>query len=333
MVAPHKRLRVNTIFEVAAAAGLQTTYADKHPAYDMVRGPSGTGLTVGYFPEIAAEANTVKATIAYDQLHVTAWLDWIDGISPINSTKYGTSLESGKMPSIMGGNFQAVSVAQKTVGYNNDTQNSMSAGILEVMDFVDSSLGKIVAKLKSKSLLAATLIVIASKHGQAPIKRSLWNAVDPSGLTNATGVPTAFVVTDDIGLIFLNHTADTIKAVQNLKANASALHIQELIYGKDLTAQGFGDPSTDPAVPDIIVRPSLGTCYTTSVSKWAEHGGLSDDDRHVACMVSNPSLTARKVSSKVSTRQVAVTALKALGLNLSELQGAAKEGTKALPGF
>lgn len=48
---PHQHLRVNTIFEVAHEHG-QTAYTDKHPAYDLVRGPSGKGLSVGYFPEI-----------------------------------------------------------------------------------------------------------------------------------------------------------------------------------------------------------------------------------------------------------------------------------------
>ena len=49
---PHNRLQVNTVFEIIKASGKQTAYVDKHPAYDVVRGPSGTGLTTGYFPEI-----------------------------------------------------------------------------------------------------------------------------------------------------------------------------------------------------------------------------------------------------------------------------------------
>lgn len=51
---PHSLLQVNTIFEVVKASGKQTAYVDKHPAYDLVRGPSGTGLSTGYFPEIAS---------------------------------------------------------------------------------------------------------------------------------------------------------------------------------------------------------------------------------------------------------------------------------------
>jgi hypothetical protein len=33
---PHQRVRVNTLFEVAVAAGKKTAYADKHPSYDIV---------------------------------------------------------------------------------------------------------------------------------------------------------------------------------------------------------------------------------------------------------------------------------------------------------
>ena len=45
---PHARLRVNTVFEIARGKGLTTAYTDKHPAYDLVRGPSGNGLSLGY---------------------------------------------------------------------------------------------------------------------------------------------------------------------------------------------------------------------------------------------------------------------------------------------
>jgi hypothetical protein len=49
---PHQRIRVNAIYEIVEAAGFQTACTDKHPEYDMVRGPSGKGLSGGYFPEI-----------------------------------------------------------------------------------------------------------------------------------------------------------------------------------------------------------------------------------------------------------------------------------------
>ena len=188
LIYPHNRLQVNTVFEVVKAAGMDTAYVDKHPAYEMFNGPSGKGLSVGYFPEIAAVNNTVDATITYDELHVQAWLDLIDGKVPVNATG---NLTHASMPSLMGGNFQCVSVAQKTKGYNKDL--SFSPAILKALDYVDNSLGRIAKKLEAKGYLNETLIVVASKHGQAPINPALWNEVDPDTLTNATGVPTAWI--------------------------------------------------------------------------------------------------------------------------------------------
>ncbi|KAI9862255.1 MAG: hypothetical protein M1813_004730 [Trichoglossum hirsutum] len=82
---PHARLRVNTVWEVVASKGKETAYTDKHPSYDLVRGPSGKGLTSGYFPEVAAVPVTVDGTIPYDTLHVNAFLDWLNGATPANS--------------------------------------------------------------------------------------------------------------------------------------------------------------------------------------------------------------------------------------------------------
>ena len=100
---PHARLRVNTVFELVVAAGFATAYTDKHPAYDLVRGPSGTGLSTGYFPEIAAVPGDVPSIIQYDQLHVNAFLDWLNGTTPDHSEG---SLK-GQIPTLSGGNFQS----------------------------------------------------------------------------------------------------------------------------------------------------------------------------------------------------------------------------------
>lgn len=98
---PHARLRVNTAFEVVKSKGKETAYTDKHPAYDLVRGPSGEGLSEGYFPEITAVPNTTPAVIEYDKMHVDAFLSWIDGKSPANAEG---SLKG--VPTLFGGNFQ-----------------------------------------------------------------------------------------------------------------------------------------------------------------------------------------------------------------------------------
>ena len=52
-VYPHEFLAVNTAFEVLKSKGV-TAWADKHPAYDLVNGPSGAGVVDLYTPEINA---------------------------------------------------------------------------------------------------------------------------------------------------------------------------------------------------------------------------------------------------------------------------------------
>ena len=51
-VLPHEYLRVNTVFEVAKAAGLRTAWTDKHPSYEWTNGPSGKGVDDFFGPEI-----------------------------------------------------------------------------------------------------------------------------------------------------------------------------------------------------------------------------------------------------------------------------------------
>src|SRR5262245_48380283 len=62
-VFPHDLIRVNTVFEVAKAAGLYTAYSEKRPSYDILNGPSGTGVDDLYTPEIAYNNPTANATL------------------------------------------------------------------------------------------------------------------------------------------------------------------------------------------------------------------------------------------------------------------------------
>ena len=98
--------------------------------------------------------------------------------------------------------------------------------------------------------------------------------------------------------------------------------------------QGFGSPTKNPFVPDIIVQPDVGIIYTTSKKKVEEHGGLSADDRNVACFVSSPRIRrAKEFTQRVFTTQIAPLIVEALGINSGELEGVKAEGTEILPGF
>ncbi|MDT7600659.1 MAG: hypothetical protein QOK26_2736, partial [Pseudonocardiales bacterium] len=60
-VLPHQYMQVNTIFEVARAHNLRTAWSDKHAAYDILNGPSGTGVQDLFTPEINSEAPALPA--------------------------------------------------------------------------------------------------------------------------------------------------------------------------------------------------------------------------------------------------------------------------------
>jgi arylsulfatase A-like enzyme len=255
--------------------------------------------------------------------------EWLDGQTPAPSEGF----LDGHIPALFGGNFQAVSVAQKLYGYENDSTNSFTPQLIRALTFVDNSIGLVVNKLKAKGLFEETSIVVASKHGQAPIQRSLYNTVDPEVIPNATGVDVVFRTSDDIALIFLKNQADVQKAADGLNAHRKQRKIRAVTYGQNITDSGFGNPLTDPAVPDIIVQPELGNIYTTSTKKIAERGGISLDNRLAAAFVSNPKLRQKNFTDQVYTTQLAATILTALDLPVSELQGAQIQRTQVLPGF
>jgi hypothetical protein len=85
-VLPHAQLRVNTVFEVARQHGLRTAWSDKHAAYDVLQGPSGTGIQDLFTPEINSDTGAGTdwtgdngKTQQYDGYKVTAVLNEIDG--------------------------------------------------------------------------------------------------------------------------------------------------------------------------------------------------------------------------------------------------------------
>jgi len=51
-VYPHDLLTANTIIEVIHESGRRTAWSDKHPAYEIISGPTGKGLDEVFAPEI-----------------------------------------------------------------------------------------------------------------------------------------------------------------------------------------------------------------------------------------------------------------------------------------
>src|SRR5437868_1422421 len=80
-VYPHNFVRVNNIFEEIKQHGGRTAWSDKHPAYEFVNGPSGTGVDDLFTPEIrsVSRARSVAKTEVYDDTKVQAILNEIAG--------------------------------------------------------------------------------------------------------------------------------------------------------------------------------------------------------------------------------------------------------------
>jgi hypothetical protein len=172
-VYPHSFLRVNTIFEVVKAAGLRTAWSDKHPAYELVNGPSGKGVDDLFVPEInSSDDITAKAanTAVYDDTKVAAIINEIDG-------KTHDGKEGAGVPAVFGMNFQAVSVGEKTAGYMDD-KATPSPDLAEALKHTDESIGKMVAELAAKGIDKETLVILSAKHGQSPMNPATHRIVD-----------------------------------------------------------------------------------------------------------------------------------------------------------
>jgi Type I phosphodiesterase / nucleotide pyrophosphatase len=291
----------------------------------------------------------------YDTLKVNAVLNEING-----KTHNGAS--SAPTPALFGMNFQVVSVGQKLIeksiavtGGYQDAQGTPTAALLSEIQFADASISKMVAALKSRGLLDSTLIVISAKHGQSPVDSSHYTRITTSGLVttspatilencipfsespaNPTGIgPTE----DDVSLVWLSSACTTEGAVNMLEnqspVTANIAGIGQIFWGPGITqlynAPGL-PPAGDPRTPDILVTPNVGTTYSGSTKKLAEHGGFAHDDVNVMLLLSNPNFEPKTVTTPVQTLDIAPTILKALGLDPNQLQAVQKEHTPVLPG-
>jgi hypothetical protein len=355
-ILPHEYLRVNTIFEVVRAGHGRTAWTDKHPSYEWTNGPSGKGVEDFYGPEINsvpvslpqfagcspvpyADAtpddgwtNSFDDIKCYDQLHVQAVINQIDGYNHDRSASVG-------VPALFGTNFQAVSVGEKLAvdpvtglkGGYTDVLGTPGAGLAGELDFIDQSLGRFVKELKAQHVYDSTLIIVGAKHGQSPIDVTRRRGIGGGQPTATIGAADAFDISDDGSLIWLTNPSLAPSVVANLStpANQLALGIQEIFAGQSLQNK-FNSPSLDPRTPDIILKVNTGVIFTGG-SKLSEHGGFNEDDVHTALLVSLEGMQSAVVKSAVSNQQVAPTIIQALGLDPNDLDAVRNEQIPVLP--
>jgi len=234
-VYPWNYVRTNTIYAIIHKAGGYTAWADKHPSYSSVGGPTGTNVDSNvndyYGPEINSNSHDYgssdikvagcnplpdqAAVMAsddytgsfqniqcYDALKVQAVLNEIDGMNH-NATA------TKPVPNIFGMNFQAVSVGQKLIyqhgavakGYSKrggyrDSVGTPSASLLREIEFVDHSIGRMAAELKQHHLDGSTLFIVTAKHGQSPIDSSRYI---PDGSNDPATILSSFLPSSETG--------------------------------------------------------------------------------------------------------------------------------------
>jgi hypothetical protein len=232
-VYPREYLRVNTIFQVAHDAGMRTAWSDKHPAYELLSGHSGTGIDDLFTPEINSSTTDPslpagpsgdwttnnRDTQFYDAIKVQAVINEIDGWDHSRTAHAG-------VPAIFGMNFQSVSTAEKLPtspiggadrlgGYVRHDGHWVPGPVLrDALGFVDRSVGRMTAELADRHLLGATAIILSAKHGQSPIETSALKRIDDGNIIDAlnaawqahggSGDLVAFAIDDDAMYIWLS---------------------------------------------------------------------------------------------------------------------------------
>jgi hypothetical protein len=367
-ILPNQYLKVNTIFEVAREHGLRTAWSDKHPAYQILSGPSGTGVQDYFTPEINSEAigfpagddwtKDNAATMQYDSYKVQAVLNEIDGYD--HSRQHQTGV-----PAIFGMNFQTVSTAQKLPSSDGLTGGYLPGGtvpgplLVRALGYVSAQIGEMAAEIEAQGLGSSTAIIVSAKHGQSPTDpndlarvddgpvidgiNAAWTAAHPGA-----GDLVVFATDDDVMQLWLSDrsqsAADFVKnyllshsaAGNNINGAAITVASSGLraVYAGSASAAYLGEPASDPRHPDVLGIVQHGVVYTGGKGKIAEHGGADPQDRDVPILVALPgSDQGRVVGAPVETTQIAPTILRLLGLSPWQLQAVRAEHTPVLPGL
>ncbi|MEV6900271.1 alkaline phosphatase family protein [Amycolatopsis sp. NPDC051372] len=364
-VYPHQYLRVNTVFEVARQAGVRTAWSDKHPAYELLNGPSGTGIQDLFTPEINSQVPGAPsgsdwttdnaATQRYDAYKARAVLNEIDGYDHSRTTKVGT-------PAVFGLNFQSVSTAQKLPVSGGQAGGYLSGGapgpvVRSALDFVDRQLGAFAAELKRRGIDRSTTIVLSAKHGQSPIDPNALTRIDDDALLDGLNAAwraahpgaadlVAQSTDDDAMLLWLTNRsaaattfAKNYLLAQSGTGNGATGAVKPFVHSGLATvhagadaARYFGVRPGDDRVPDLVGLTVPGVVYTGGQSKIAEHGGAAADDRSVPLVVSGTG-RGQVIGGAIETTQIAPTILRLLNLDPRSLAAVRAEGTRVLPGL
>jgi hypothetical protein len=299
-VSPHQYLKVNTIFEVARQHGLRTAWADKHVAYEILNGPSGTGIQDLFAPEINSNALQPNgqpspnggdwtadnhATMQYDSYKVQAILNEIDGYDHSGTDKVGT-------PAIFGMNFQTVSTAQKlpvSDGLNGGYLPGTSTPgplLSRALDYVNAKLAAMVSELRTRGLARSTAVIISAKHGQSPIDPNALTRIDDGAIVDGINAawanthPGATLVAADPGNSAAGSRDDAFPLWLNDRSPAATRFVKDYLYDNRATGNTYNVSDPAQAGPSrTLPHSGLKAIYVGAVA--AHYFGVpASDPRH-----------------------------------------------------
>ncbi len=321
----HALVRVNSIFDLVHANGGRTAWADESAAYaDLLRGPSGTALDEVFVPPERSGASLIETARIGDERRVDAVLGWIDG-------------RQGAAPRLFGVALMSVDAAQRQAPSGSGTEPRAGAPLQNAMEQIDGQLGRVVRELGKAGLEDSTWIVVTARHGQAPMGDQPLRAVDPARIeavarSSAHG-ELARVTADTVGLVWLKRPEAAAAVLQAYRENRTALGIGE-IYSADKLGLIMNTAEEDTRMPDIVLEPQAGVIWMRpGADRPRVHGGFSDDQDHVALLISGRQLTGRVDKTPVPTTQIAPLILRILGMEKMDLKALHREHTPALPGI
>lgn len=307
-------------------------------------------------PNLELTTNNTLLTEKYDDLHVQAVLNQINGLDSRGA--------AAAVPSLFAANIQAVSVAEKFTGggisLDSGGNEVVSLPLQSAMMHTDASIGQIEGALKAQNLWNNTLFVVTAKHGQNPRVGSAQLLKDDTfnNVLSTANITVGGATGDDGSLIWLSDQKQTASAVtaltafktsgtidvflKGVKSTVPASQvIDQILSGTDLVKSGLGNTKlkANTRTPDLIVTIKPGFILVGNPAKFtyknAEHGGFAVDDTHVAMIVAggkvNTANDGTVVADTVHTQQIAVSALQALGLSPKKLKGAVIDKTQPLP--
>ena len=258
---PHSYLKVNTIFEVAKAAGMRTAWSDKHPVYESFNGPSGNGIDDLFTPEIdstAIEPNGTPypgdiawtgdnaATRQYDGYKVQAIVNEIDGYD-----HSGTGSRVGT-PAIFGMNFQTVSTAEKLFSSEATIGGPVLAGgylpgtttpgplLSSALDYINAQLQRFVNEIQARGLASSTAIIITAKHGQSPQDPNQLTRIKDGPIIDAINAAWTAAHPGAGNLIVAGTDDDLWQSYLSDNSQAAANFVKNYLWNHDATGVTYG---------------------------------------------------------------------------------------------